>query len=377
MKNLKILVFILAFLSVCPAFALFKSYPTGATDNAPVASEEELNKNELHDILQPFPETERERKKREKREKKIQKQKAKAGNDLSKKKRKRKYTYNEVKRENKAPKTFEEYVLISKEKKRYELDVKDPEPYVDEKLEPLPAPEFRLKKYNNPPGSVKFDLKSLPKNGICRSVGVLSPDGKRIVFTETYLYPGVPQMTSALYVYEVKEDGTAIEKLKKANNAVAEFSPLTTSGMTQLFKALKKTLTILDWSDDGTKIAVKETTGSVYGDSWKTQIIVYDFTAKKTAVLNALPEAVRYYWKETHNIDLNDYLWDIYPLGWDAKNPERIIVYAYAGAKNGKQRLFLGTWSIDTNNMVSQMLSPDKTNYDISINGLILERKQD
>jgi hypothetical protein len=64
-------------------------------------------------------------------------------------------------------------------------------------------------------------------------------------------------------------------------------------------------------------------------------------------------------------------MWDIYPVGWDTNNPDRIIVYGFAYTKNSQPK-FLGTWSIDYKNSSPKLLALTKTDFEISTNGLCL-----
>ena len=82
--------------------------------------------------------------------------------------------------------------------------------------------------------------------------------------------------------------------------------------------------------------------------------------------LTAVREAIIYYWRHK-DIDLKNYMWDIFPVGWDKNNPERMIVYAYAFTID--KPLFLGTWSIDYYEDRSRLISPDSTQVQIDLNG--------
>lgn len=370
-----IAVFLCVILAEPCGAAFFEQYPTGATKDAKEAPAAQIEVDKLPDILQPFPETEKERKKREKKELKEAKQYS--GNNLYKRKKKQKFTYDEVKRKNTAPKTLEEYYKMSRDKKREELDFPSAKVKPDEKLEPLPAPGLRLVKYNDPPGSHEPDTTMLTKNKIARSQGILSPDGQRIVYTEIYLYPTTMQAASSLRVYAAVKGSTNIEKLKYANTALAFGKPLISVGTDRLYKYERRVLVPLDWSEDGTKFAVKEKKGSIEGQTWQTDIHVYDFNTGKAIKLSALREAIRYYWKTQKDIDLIDNLWDIYPLGWSVQNPDRLVSYAYVYDKNNGTPKFLGTWSIDYKNESPVLESLTETNFEISTNGMILKFKKE
>ena len=87
--------------------------------------------------------------------------------------------------------------------------------------------------------------------------------------------------------------------------------------------------------------------------------------------MTAIREAILYWWRQNKQIELNNYMWDIYPIGWDKNNPDRLVVYAYAFTKDNP--LFLGTWSIDYNEEKSKLMSIDSTNVEIDLNGFGLK----
>ena len=69
---------------------------------------------------------------------------------------------------------------------------------------------------------------------------------------------------------------------------------------------------------------------------------------------------------------LDDKRWDIYPLGFDAENPDRIIVSAYG--YTGRSPKFLGNWSIDCQGEKTLLVSLFKPEAKISVNGLKIEQ---
>ena len=62
------------------------------------------------------------------------------------------------------------------------------------------------------------------------------------------------------------------------------------------------------------QIAFKEKIGSNADDTWQTNLIVYDFTSKNWKRLTAVREAVIYWWRQNKQIELKDYMWDIFPV---------------------------------------------------------------
>jgi hypothetical protein len=68
------------------------------------------------------------------------------------------------------------------------------------------------------------------------------------------------------------------------------------------------------------------------------------------------------------NLPLEDKRWDIYPIGFDKNDADRIIVQAFAFT--GEKPVFLGTWSIDYWGGQSRLVSFDKNVApQVSVNG--------
>jgi len=78
-------------------------------------------------------------------------------------------------------------------------------------------------------------------------------------------------------------------------------------------------------------------------------------------------EAIINYWAETEGIDFDENRWDIYPMGFDANNPNRIILSAYA--YTGDVPKFLGTWSIDSEGNNSKLEDLEGNSYPVSVVG--------
>lgn len=272
---------------------------------------------------------------------------------------------------NKAPATYEEYLNISKDVKRSDFKIPEPVYEKDSKIIDLPDPHIRISKYNLPPGSKEINLTGLYAKRKADSIGVLSPDYSKMVYSTAFYYPTENQVTSEMYLLKVDKSLSVQEKIKTANEIFKEKTPIISTGLDDLQTKAFKTLVLVDWSKDGKKIAVKEKVGSTLAGIWKTNLLVYDFDKEQTKELNEIREAIRYWWKTNENLDLIDYMWDIYPVGWDAVNPDRIIVYAYAYTKSNPK--FLGTWSIDSKGERSELMSLKSTDFAISTNGVILK----
>lgn len=371
----KLLILILTLLFILPANAFemgFFSRPNVNLDKP--QKESPIEDYELPDMLIPEPESPKEAKKREKNEQKALKHKKKKVKKPKFKQSKKveKHSFREVNSQNKAPKTFEQYLEMSKDIKREDKKIPRPSFTKDDKLVDLPDPHVKIVKYNTPPGTKDLDLRLLMTRRELVTQGVLSPDKSKMVYSTVYSYPTSEQVASEIFVINIPSGTSTLSALRDFHTMETERKPLIKAGTEKLFQCEKRTLVPLDWSEDSQKIAVKEKIGSQTQGPWKTQLWVYDFETAKAYELTAIREAIRYYWK-SKNLDLVDYMWDIFPIGWDLYNKDRIVVYAYVYGKNHNGAKFLGTWSIDYKNQRSELMSETATDFEVSINGYQLE----
>lgn len=378
-----LLIFLLTVYLIKPAFTFdfnfdFRSKPNiDVLENPNKNADKVFEKEEdLPDILLPAPETPAEAKARLKEEKKNAKRSAKKSKESKfvQSKKLEKYTYGYVKKQNNAPLTYAQYLQMAKDVKRENMDIPRPSVKKDEKIVDMPEPGLRIIKYNNPPGSRDLDLRLLMTKRQLVTQGVLSPDKKRLIYSVVYSYPSSAQVASEMFIINIPEETkSTLSALRDFYTMEAEKEPILRAGTNRLALNEKKTLILLDWSEDGQKVAVKEKIGSQTQGPWKTQIWTYDFETKKVYELSALREAIRYYWKNMKGLDLIDYMWDIYPIGWDKYNKDRIISYAYVYGENHNGAKFLGTWSIDYKNQRSELMSETDLDFEVSLNGYRLD----
>lgn len=280
----------------------------------------------------------------------------------------KKVYYHNLNKEN-IPITMEDYDKISADKKRKDFQI--PEPQFNLSAEFItPDPHFRVVSYNVPPGQRNIDLTKVVALRTVSSPGILSPDKKKMVYTQCYFYPKFNQTASSAYVIFTK-GGDAYDVLYNTNIMQGDQKPIVSVGMDYLQEYQFKTLFPIDFSKDSSKIAFKEKVGSNVYETWQTNVIVYDFKTKTWKRLTAVREAILYWWRQNKQIELKDYMWDIFPIGWDKNNPDRMLVYAYAFTND--QPLFLGTWSIDYDEQKSMLVSMNATEAQIDLNGFGLK----
>lgn len=268
------------------------------------------------------------------------------------------------------PITMDDYYKAAVDIKRSEFQI--PEPVFTSDVDIImPDPQYRVIRYNTPPGQRNIDLSQIVSQRTASSAGILSPDKSKMVYTKCFFYPKFSQTSSSAYYIPVKETQDAYKALYMTNVMQQEIQPIVEVGMDEIVDYQFRTLFPIDWSKDSTKIAFKEKIGSNLNETWQTNVIIYDFKTKSWKRLTAVREAIIYWWRQNKQIELKDYMWDIFPVGWDKSNPDRLIVYAYAFT--GEKPLFLGTWSIDYNEEKSSLISINSTAAEIDLNGFGLK----
>jgi hypothetical protein len=232
---------------------------------------------------------------------------------------------------------------------------------------------YELVKYNNPAGSKELNLEKISSKFQLNLNAVTSPDFNYMAYTEVYNYPQTNVTLSSVYLIELNDYLPEKERILKASVSDKIQKPIFEPDFTDVKSFLFKTNTIVDWNATSDKILIKEKIGKNLDRIYVTNLYVYDLKLKKIYKVDALRRAIVYYWKKHKNISLDEYKWDIQPLGWDDYSPDRIIVKAFGIYKD--QKKFLGTWSCDFEGNLSVLLSLDENkNYEISQNGFYLKK---
>ena len=265
--------------------------------------------------------------------------------------------------------TVEEYEMLSAPKDKTQAEIPIPKPQKAADMKYIPHPDYEIVRYNNPPGSPEISLgRNFKKTHQQNAQGIVSPDYKILVYPAVYYYPRGNTVACDLFVIPLDTHGNALAKIKKANVMHRDPNPILSTEKSIENYAAFMTLTPVDFSTDGTKLLVKEKIGSSEDGIWQTNAIVYDFNTKSSYKLNEVRDAIEYYWFEYKNLNLKDVRWDIYPLGFDANEPDRIVVSGYA--YTGGVPVFLGNWSVDTKGVQVRMLSLKPRDVQISMNGV-------
>ncbi len=255
--------------------------------------------------------------------------------------------------------TVEEYEELSKyqDKSKKELDI--PKVQTPSDFKYVPHPTYKIVRYNSPAGSTELRLgKRLYTQRQINAQGIVAPDFSILVYPAIYYYTDSASVASDVFVIPLYGQDEPLQKILKANIMHRIPEPILSTDKSISDYAAFRSLTPVDFSADGKKILIKEKIGSREDGIWKTSIFVYDFTNKTDYKLDEVRDAIVYFWKEYMDLNLDDYRWDIYPLGFLKSQPDRVAVQAIA--YTGETPVFLGTWSIDTKGNQSRVVSFQK-----------------
>ena len=298
----------------------------------------------------------------------VNKKEAKYIHKVQKQEEKEKYEKKVMDRNPSGYMTIEEYELLSVPKDRMTMEVKVPKIPTPADMVYVPQPAYDIVKYNNPAGSPEITLgATFYKKRQQNAQGIVSPDFKKLVYPSIYYYPNSASTACDLFVINLEEAKSNKEKILTANVLHRVSEPILSTEKSNENLYIYRTLTPIDFSPDGTKLLVKEKVGSTKDGIWKTTPIVYDFVNNVSYNLVEIRGAITYYWERYKNLDLDDKRWDVYPLGFEARNPEWVIVNATA--YTGKTPVNLGIWKVKYNGEQSRLVAFENSAVEISLNG--------
>ncbi len=267
--------------------------------------------------------------------------------------------------------TVEEYESKSRPLTKKEINSKilnEPNMPKDSNMVYVPQHKFKLVKYNDPVGSPELSLpRKLNFDRQINAQGIVSGDFSKMVYPAVYYYAEADCVSCDLFVINLNSSLSNLEKVRTANVLNKESKPILSTNKDTDTKFIFRTLTPIDFSSDNSKLIIKEKTGHRHDGIWKTELWIYDFDKKQAVKLPEIREAIIQYWKDTEDINLDIKRWDIYPLGFDANDEQRVIVNAYA--YTGAAPIFLGTWSIDINGEQTKLETLTSSGVPVSTTG--------
>lgn len=266
--------------------------------------------------------------------------------------------------------TVAEYEAKSRAKTKKEViaEVKEPEIPKDSNMVYVPQKTFKLVKYNDPIGSPELTLpRKLNFDRQINAQGIISGDKTMLVYPAVYYYAQSDCTSCDLFLIKLDPTLNDTDKAMKANIVQREDKPLISTSKDIETKFIFRTLTPIDFSADNKKLVVKEKVGHRHDGIWKTDLWVYDFEKRKATKLPQIREAIIDYWANAGGVDFEENRWDIYPMGFDANDDNRVILCAYA--YTGEVPKFLGTWSIDVEGINSKLEDLKGSSIPVSVIG--------
>lgn len=301
-------------------------------------------------------------------DKDMTKKEAKYVHNVNKKEEKEKFNRTKTERKPTGYMTVEEYELLSAPKDRMTVEIDVPKIPTPADMVYVPKPSYKIVRYNNPPGGSEITLtKVFYEKRQQNAQGIVAPDFSKLIYPAVYYYPNSGSTACDLFVINLEEAKSNIDKILTANTIHKLSDPILSTDKTNDNYYTFRTLTPVDFSADGTKLLVKEKIGNAKDGIWQTTPIVYDFLTGVSYKLIEVRDAIVYYWSENKGLNLDDKRWDIYPLGFSADNPDWVVVNAVA--YTGNTPVNLGTWAVNSKGEQSRLITFTNFEVQISMNG--------
>lgn len=246
----------------------------------------------------------------------------------------------------------------------------------DKDFKPKESPNNKFVKYNVAPGEQEVNLSNIKKKQDIRSQGVIDPHFKYMAYGEYYYSPMTDQISSDIFIQELKGGLTRMKKALSTNVLNVNRTPAISTGTKEFYNHMFSTLTIVDFSQDSTRLLVKEKIGSSVNGIYRNYVWVYfigeDAVSGFAIKFSNLNEEIKKFYAKKTGLALDNYRWDIKPLGFSKENPEIIIAESFVFDKD-KKPMFLGAWGINCQNASIELLSEEPKAFEISVNALIVK----
>ena len=266
--------------------------------------------------------------------------------------------------------TKEEYESKSRAKTKKDMakEITGGEVPKDSNMIYVPQKSFKLVKYNEPVGSPELTLpRKLNFDRQINAQGIISGDRTMMVYPAVYYYALQDCTACDLFLIKLDPKLNDTDRAIYANVVQKVEKPILSTEKNIDTKFVFRTLTPIDFSADNKKLVIKEKTGYRHDGIWKTDLWIYNFETEEATKIPQIREAIINYWAQAGGVDFEENRWDIYPMGFDANNDDRVILCAYA--YTGDVPKFLGTWSIDVYGNNSKLENLNGSNIPVSVIG--------
>lgn len=264
--------------------------------------------------------------------------------------------------------TMEEYENRSRDVSNYDKKIPEPQVSKDIKMKYVPQPTYKLVRYNDPPGSPELHLKrKFYYDRQINGQSITSPNKDILVYPVVYYYADNQCTAGDLFVIPLDKTLPDVERVLRANIIKREEMPILSTTKDEGEKFTFRSMTPIDFSQDGSMLIAKEKIGNINDGIWQTNLWVYNFRTQQGKHLSEVRDAIRFYWYTKERLMLDDKRWDIYPLGFEADDSTRVVVSAYG--YTGLKPKFLGIWSVDIKGEQSRLVSLFEYDAKVSANG--------
>lgn len=266
--------------------------------------------------------------------------------------------------------------------KSVELEKRNIKPYektLDKEYLPKMQVPRKFVKYNIPPGGRELDLTKLTKMPDVRSQGVIEPKFVYMAYSEHYFSASNNQISSEIFIQKMPLKLTRMQRALDTNILNTTRKPVISAGVQEFKQNLFNSLTIVDWSKNSSKLLVKEKIGSTITGIYQTYVWIYYMPDRKnkegySRKFDEVNEAISNHFAKENGIALNNYRWNITPLGFSKEKPDCVIIEANTWSKN-KKPIFLGVWQLNTKNGEITLLSKEPKLFEVSANGIMVKEQ--
>ena len=248
----------------------------------------------------------------------------------------------------------------------------------DKALEPsyiydeiLNESNYKVVEYNYPAGSRELNIYGLRNMGQYNLNAVAAPDFNNLAYSEVYFYPDSTMIASALYLIPLDSSLSKRAAILSVSTREKIQKPVIETDYANLYPFKFNSFTLVDWDKTSSRLLIKEKLGQNFDQIYLTKLYLYDMTVDKLFDLNIVRKIIIDYW-EKKGVYLQDYKWDIVPLGFMKLDETRVVVNAYGYYKN--ERRSLGVWTVDREGRSASLYSLNtKRVPKISVNGSCLK----
>ena len=280
----------------------------------------------------------------------------------------------EIKKE-KMPETYQQWQIDAQDipmKDRKLNIIKEP---TSDKKNYYPEAHYRFEKYNYPQGTRDLNIQFIKQNLVAYPIIVADITCHYVAYPKYYYSSDIDMIYSEFFVGELDITKTKTQRILNFNHKQEYRTPVIQSGVNEQYRNLFKGLTLVDWDRSSKKILVKEKVGSTLRGIYRTYLYVYYLDTKEAKKLTNIDSALKNYYLTHEKLNLNNYLYEIVPLGFTLDNDDAVAFHLFTF--EGSTKIFMGTWVYNLSNDSLTLYSRENPSISVGANGIVLKRVLD